>query len=127
MAAVATGGHLRQPNPYTSRYRFINALVRAHELPDDRWRAVTRGQALNLPGLTVTVAQMIESLRRAGGAEAAARVRFAPDARIKAIVQSWPARFDTARATALGFDADANFDDVVAAHVAAQTTEGPRP
>jgi nucleoside-diphosphate-sugar epimerase len=56
-----------------------------------------------------------------------ARIRIAPDARIKAIVQSWPARFDTARARALGFEADAGFDEVVAAYVAGQTTEGPRP
>ena len=105
----------------------IAALLRTHELPDDRWRAVTCGQALNLPGLTVTVAQMIDALRRAGGAEAAARIRFAPDARIKAIVQSWPARFDTARATALGFEADADFDQVVAAYVASQATEGMKP
>jgi nucleoside-diphosphate-sugar epimerase len=105
----------------------IAALLRTHELPGDRWREVTRGQALNLPGLTVTVAQMIDSLQRAGGAEAAARIRFAPDARIKAIVQSWPARFDTVRAQALGFAADSGFDAVVAAYVAGQTTEGPRP
>jgi D-erythronate 2-dehydrogenase len=105
----------------------IAALLRTHELPDDRWRAVTCGQALNLPGLTVTVAQMIDALRRAGGTEAAARIRFVPDARIKAIVQSWPARFDTARAQALGFEADAGFDDVVAAYAASQATEGSRP
>jgi nucleoside-diphosphate-sugar epimerase len=102
----------------------IAALLRAHDLPDDRWREVTRGQALNLPGLTVTVAQMIESLRRVGGAEAVARIRIAPDARIKAIVQSWPARFDTARARALGFEADPGFDEVVAAYAASQRVEG---
>lgn len=94
----------------------IDALLRAHELPRERWRAVTQGGALNLPGLSVTVAQMIEALRAVGGDAAVGRIRFAPDARIRAIVQGWPARFDTARAAALGFAADADFETVVRAH-----------
>lgn len=96
----------------------IDALLRAHELPRERWQAVTQGRALNLPGLSVTVAQMIEALRAVGGDAAVARIRFAPDARIKAIVQGWPARFDTAHAAALGFSADRDFEAVVRAYAA---------
>ncbi len=91
----------------------VAALVRAHEIPCSRWREVTSGRALNLPGLTVTVAQMIEALRAVGGEAAAARVRFAPDERVGAIVRSWPARFATARADALGFECDADFAGIV--------------
>lgn len=97
----------------------IEALLRAHETPRAEWQRVTRGRALNLPGLTVTVAQMIDAVRQVGGEAAAARIRIAPDDRIKAIVQSWPARFDTARARDLGFTPDASFVDVVRAHAAA--------
>lgn len=99
----------------------IDALIRAHETPRAAWQAATHNQALNLPGLTVTVAQMLASLGTVAGDAAVARVRIAPDARIKAIVQSWPARFDTARARALGFAADDSFDAVVRAYAATQT------
>lgn len=105
----------------------VEALQRAHELPHEQWQAVTRGRALNLPGLTVTVAQMIESLRAAGGDAAVARIRVAPDPRIKAIVQSWASRFDTVRADQLGFRADPNFDHVVRAYAAAHVTPGQQP
>lgn len=99
----------------------VDALLRAHETPRAAWQSATHNQALNLPGLTVTVAQMIEALRAVGGDAAVARIRIAPDERIKAIVQSWPARFDTARARTLGFAADPSFDAVVRAYAATLT------
>jgi hypothetical protein len=67
---------------------------------------------------------MLDALESVAGAAARARVSVQPDERIKAIVQSWPARFDTARAQALGFEADAGFDEVVAAYAASQRAEG---
>jgi D-erythronate 2-dehydrogenase len=68
---------------------------------------------VNLPGITLTVREMIEAMRRVAGSDVAARVRFTPDARIQAIVRTWPVRFDTARALAMGFRADADFESVV--------------
>lgn len=97
----------------------IDALIHAHELPRARWDEVTHGRALNLPGLTVMVRQMLEALRAVGGEAAVARVKMAPDPRIKAIVQSWPARFDAARAALLGFGADADIESVVRAYAQA--------
>ncbi len=108
----------------------IEALLRAHELPRAQWTDVTHGRALNLPGLTVTVAQMIEALRAVGGDAAVARIRVAPDPRIKAIVQSWASRFVTTRARQLGFRADPSFDEVVrayaASHAKTHATPGPQ-
>jgi len=100
----------------------IEALLRAHELPRERWQEVTAGRALNLPGLTVTVAQMLDALRAVGGHSAVERVRFAPDARIAAIVEGWPARFDPARALRLGFAADHDIDEVVRGYAQMQAT-----
>jgi len=99
----------------------IDSLLRAHDLPLARWREVCGGRALNLPGLTVSVAQMIEALRVVGGEAAVQRIRFVPDARIRAIVQTWPARFDAARANRLGFTADADIQQVVRAYAATLT------
>ncbi|MCR0985562.1 D-erythronate dehydrogenase [Roseomonas populi] len=70
-------------------------------------------RTLNLPGLCVTVGDMLRSLERIGGPKARALVREAPDRRIMDIVCSWPGAFDTSRATALGFTGDSDFDAVV--------------
>jgi nucleoside-diphosphate-sugar epimerase len=88
----------------------IANLVHAHELPAQRWRGP---RALSLPGITVTVRSMLDSLASVGGEAARARVRMEPDARIRAIVQTWPARFDTARADAMGFVRDGDFETIV--------------
>lgn len=88
----------------------VKALVHAHELQATPWGTL---RSLNLPGLTATVAEMIEALRTAAGEAVAARVRFRLDEPIARIVQSWPARFDTARARAMGFPQDADFASVL--------------
>jgi len=88
----------------------VAALVHAHELPASAWGAL---RSLNLPGLTATVAEMIETLRLAAGDAVAARVRFQVDESIGKIVRSWPARFDTARARAMGFPQDADFASIL--------------
>ena len=40
-------------------------------------------------------------------------MKFVPDARIQGIVKTWPVRFRTDRALAMGFKADPDFDSVV--------------
>jgi nucleoside-diphosphate-sugar epimerase len=85
-------------------------MVHAHELPASTWGTQ---RSLNLPGLTATVAEMVEALRRAAGDAVAARVRFRIDEPIAAIVGTWPARFDTARAQAMGFPQDADFASIL--------------
>lgn len=102
--------------------RATEALVHTHELASVLWQQSGGGRALNLPGLTVTLAEMLQALREVGGEAAAARVTIAPDARIKAIVQSWPARFDTARADALGYGRDNDFASIVRAYLQALST-----
>jgi nucleoside-diphosphate-sugar epimerase len=88
----------------------VGALLHAHELPASAWGTL---RSLNLPGLTVTVAEMVEALRQAAGEAVAGRVRFEPDEAIARIVRSWPARFDTARARAMGFPQDADFASIL--------------
>jgi nucleoside-diphosphate-sugar epimerase len=88
----------------------VASLIHAHELPADRWG--TR-RSLTLPGLTVTVAQMLDVLREVGGDAAAARVRIQPDEKVGAIVKTWPPHFATPRAASLGFVGDSDFTVVV--------------
>jgi nucleoside-diphosphate-sugar epimerase len=72
---------------------------------------------LTMPGISCTVAEQIESLKRIAGAKVAARIRREPDETISRIVAGWPHRFDARRAAALGFRAEASFDEIVRIHV----------
>ncbi len=72
---------------------------------------------LTMPGLCCTVGEEIAALRRIAGAKAAARIRREPDETVARIVAGWPQNFDTRRAVALGFKADASFDDIIRAHI----------
>ncbi len=92
----------------------IANFLRALELPA---AALTGRPVLSLPGITVTVAEMLSALHRIAGPEAVARVHFAPNESIQRIVASWPAAFDVSRALALGFVQDRDIDAIVRAHV----------
>lgn len=97
--------------------RAVEGLIHAHELPPAAWGLQ---RALSLPGLTVSVREMLEALREVGGEAAVARVRFARDERIAQIVRGWPASFDAARARALGFEGDADIGSIVRAYAREQ-------
>lgn len=88
----------------------ISNLLHAHELAAGHW---TGPRSLSLPGITVSVRAMLDALEVVGGAEARRRVRLQTDPRIEAIVRTWPSRFDTARADAMGFVRDGDFESVV--------------
>ena len=70
-----------------------------------------------LPGVTTTVADMVEALKREAGDKAAQLIRWEPDATIQRIVESWPSKVEAPRARALGFTADPDFDAIVRAHI----------
>jgi nucleoside-diphosphate-sugar epimerase len=72
---------------------------------------------LAMPGVCCTVAEQIESLARIAGAKVAARIRREPDELVMRIVSGWSERIDAKRAAALGFKAEATFDDIVRAHI----------
>lgn len=94
--------------------RVVANLVRAYELPSEAFGDL---RSLSLPGITVSVAQMVEALRRHGGDAAAARVRYFKDERIQAIVKTWAARLSTARALSMGFEHDASMDEIVLQYI----------
>jgi nucleoside-diphosphate-sugar epimerase len=86
-------------------------------------------RALNMPGVSATVAEQIEALRKVAGEKAVQRIRRAPDATIMRIVEGWPRNFDARRALGLGFRADASFEEIIRIHIAdeLQGTLAPRP
>jgi D-erythronate 2-dehydrogenase len=95
--------------------RVVEAFIHAHDLPAEKWGS---NRVVNLPGITVTVAEMIETMRKIAGAQAAKRVSWKLDPRINAIVKTWPVRFATPRARALGFEADPGIEAVIRDYIA---------
>ena len=75
-------------------------------------------RCLTMPGLSITIGEMIEALREVAGDEAVALIRREPDATIEKIVAGWPRDFDASRASEVGFVADDNFADIIRAHIA---------
>ena len=72
---------------------------------------------LAMPGVSCTVGEQIDALRRVAGDKVAARIRRAPDELVQRIVSGWAERTDAKRARDLGFKAEAAFDDIVRAHI----------
>ncbi|MFG2133651.1 D-erythronate dehydrogenase [Streptomyces sp. NPDC048751] len=68
---------------------------------------------VNLPALTVSVAEMLATLRQVAGDAVADLVTISPDPAVEAIVASWPAVFDNRRAAALGLEPDPSFLSLV--------------
>jgi nucleoside-diphosphate-sugar epimerase len=95
--------------------RTIAALVAVYEAS----RAALGGRsALNLPALELTVGEMLDALQAVAGEGVRALVRLAPDARIEAIVSSWPGRFRAERARRLGLEPDPSFESIVERYMA---------
>ena len=93
----------------TSPEAAVNALWHAPSVPITDWPSYG---AVNVPGLQVRIADMIAALR-AYSSDAADLIEMTPDAKIKAIVGTWPTLFDTTLAEKLGFSGDASFDAIL--------------
>jgi len=85
------------------------AKIRAEQMGDSR--------SIALPGLTVSVGDMLASLERVAGANVRGLVSSKPEPRIEKIVYGWPGRFVTAKADELGFIRDTGFDEIVQNYV----------
>ncbi|MBX6322958.1 MAG: SDR family oxidoreductase [Rhodospirillaceae bacterium] len=94
--------------------RVIDAFLRAHALPAEAWGS---DRSLNLPGISCTVGEMVEGLRRVAGEEVVKRIRWEHDPLIARIVAGWPGNFDTPRAKRLGFVGDSSIDEIIKAHI----------
>ena len=72
---------------------------------------------LTMPGVSCTVGEQIDALRRTAGERVAARIRREPDQTITQIVGGWPMRLGGQRAQALGFRAETTFEEILRAHI----------
>jgi nucleoside-diphosphate-sugar epimerase len=72
---------------------------------------------LAMPGVSCTVGEQIEALRRIAGDKVVARIRREPDELVIRIVAGWSERFDAKRARELGFKAENSFDEIIRIHI----------
>jgi len=87
----------------------IENLIHAHDTPKNAWADGPR--VLNLPGLSVSVDEMVAALKQAGGD--ISLIRWQGDSEIERLVGSWPGAMNTARANDMGFKGDDNIDDII--------------
>ena len=92
----------------------VGFLIHAAGLPREK---LGNHVNLTMPGVSCTVAEQIEALRRIAGDKVVARIRREPDPLVMRIVDGWPHRFDAARARALGFVAESSFDEIIRIHI----------
>jgi nucleoside-diphosphate-sugar epimerase len=108
------------PVPDTTRHWFASPASAVgffrHALTLDT-RLLGDRRALSMPGLSATVAEEIEALRRVAGQDAVNLITRQPDDTIARIVATWPSDFETTRADALGFKAETTFDQIIQAHL----------
>jgi nucleoside-diphosphate-sugar epimerase len=80
-------------------------------------KAIGPRRNLTLPGVSATVGEQIEALRRVAGDKAVSRIRREPDPVIQRIVAGWATAFEAKRSRELGFTADADFEAIIRAYI----------
>ena len=94
--------------------RVIESFLHAAALPPE---AFGMSRALALPGMTITVGEMVAGLREVAGDRVAGRLAFERDPFIEGIVYGWATKFRPERALAMGFAPDEDFRSVVEAFI----------
>ncbi|CAI7656244.1 unnamed protein product [Penicillium viridicatum] len=92
----------------------IRNLVRARDV---RFEGETYSRVVNLPGVTVTVQEILDGLEKVGGREALQRVVEKADPAVQGIVGSWPGVFDVKKALDMGFYPDGDLTETIRAYI----------
>lgn len=95
--------------------KVVSSLIVGHDAPAGKFGA---SRSINVPGLRVSVAAMVDALRKVAGEAVAAHVQWHVDPVIDRIVQTWPANFAPRLGVSLGMTADADFETIVRAYIA---------
>jgi len=99
----------------TSPRTVIDNLIAGHEAPAS---AFAHTRSVNVPGILVTIGDMVAALRKVAGDAVADRVKWQFDPAIDRIVSTWPANFAPKLGPALGMQADTDFESIVRAYIA---------
>ena len=119
---MVCGIHPDTMMPVASAYRVAIALLRVAALPAG---VFGHTRAMNLPSLSVTARQLAEAASR-GAIHRPGRVSWLPDPALQAVIDGWPRRFASARASGLGLASDADADEIVRRFLHGAGRAGPR-
>lgn len=92
----------------------VGFLVRAGAMDTEQ---LGPRRTLSMPGLSATVGEQIEALRRVAGERAVRLIRHEPDPAVLRIVETWAPALQADRAERLGFTAERSFDEIIRVHV----------
>ena len=92
----------------------IKGIIRAAESTDQEWGPRV---GLNLPALTCTTGEMAAALERVAGKAVADLIDWTPDATIRGIVATWPARINAQRAAGLGLLPEPDFETLIREYI----------
>ena len=98
----------------TSARSAVHNLIHAHEVDGAIFGSAG---AVNLPGLSITVGEMVAAMGRVAGEAPVKLIQWQEDAAIVKLVGTWPGDFITTRGESMGFASDRNYDDVVRAYM----------
>jgi nucleoside-diphosphate-sugar epimerase len=82
-----------------------------------QFAADTYSRIVNLPGVTVTVQEILDGLKEVGGEKALEQVIEKPDPAVQQIVGSWPAIFDIKKALSMGFHPDGSLAQTIRQYI----------
>lgn len=94
--------------------RVVGCFLHAADLPAETF---AMNRVVMLPGITVTVAEMMSALGSVASDKVVARVRFEADPFIEKIVYGWPGAFAAERSRVMGFVADDNINEIIEAFI----------
>lgn len=98
--------------------KVIDSFLHLANLPG---QSLQQRRVMNLPGLTVTPAQIVRAVTQHLPVGTPDAVDWVPDAAVQRIVDGWPQNFTSERALALGFSPDASADALVQAFLAQES------
>lgn len=84
-----------------------------HTLTLERDAVPAHIRQINVPGVSVSIQEMMDALEKVGGKEKLGLIKEQEDPTLKAILLSWPTRFDNSQALSLGFKPDDSFEQAV--------------
>jgi len=100
----------------------VRFCLRAATIDSD---SIGARRTLSMPGLSATVAEQIDALRRVAGEGAVRLIRRQPDPTITAMIAGWPRALDASRAERLGFAAETSFDEIIRVHLEDELDRSP--
>jgi len=99
---------------HTSPRSAVNFLLHAIKID---FSNLNDRRAINLPGLSCTVEEQIEALRKIAGQNVVDLIESRPDPIIEKMVAGWPRNFDPKRALKLGFKSETTFDQIISTYI----------